>query len=198
MAGDEESAATRASPTIKDKLGQMQYERCRIRGIQHHRTTRGDLLKVDPRQLLLSQRVRKQWKSVIEGSINIEKALFLEIGEASVASPGRCALESAITYHDDMQVFGIFNSASPKDLGCMMEPLTTCGVQPNFLLMPLTTETRPFSTELHRYPPVSLRIFDVDFCSLWAMEPRHPRPHREPRIFRSVRTFGELIDVKND
>ncbi|KXT04130.1 hypothetical protein AC579_1040 [Pseudocercospora musae] len=100
-----------------------------------------------------------------------------------------------------------------------------CGVQLNGLLSPQIHKTIPFPEALHRFlrypivlwdlkphllltpeaascrcmyltqPPASVQIFDVDFCSLWAMEPRHPRPHREPRRYRNVRTFGELIDA---
>lgn len=39
---------------------------------------------------------------------------------------------------------------------------------------------------------MDVEVVDVNFGSLWALEPRHPRP-ASPRTFPRVRTVGELV-----
>ncbi|EME88523.1 uncharacterized protein MYCFIDRAFT_170130 [Pseudocercospora fijiensis CIRAD86] len=180
------------------------------------------LLKTNTRALLTThQRVCKQWRDVIQGSINLKKALFLETGQASIAYPGPSGIESAIIHGLYVSTTGLYSTADERRLARIPKNLESCPVQFNPFLSPKSNETIPLPKRFLRapmflchlnpqlllahesascrrmyitQPPVKLQIFDV-VCSVCAMKPRHLRPFPEPRSFRKVRTFGELIDA---
>ncbi|KXS94196.1 hypothetical protein AC578_3326 [Pseudocercospora eumusae] len=174
------------------------------------------LLQLPTRDLLFAQWVCKQWQAVIEGSVSLKKALFLMPGVSADTHPdNRCTAVSKARHrprkdprHQEMAHF--FNSGAlviNRLIGLRMTPdsvpsrngFGTRAQGPRCLafLHPDLLLTSPSASCLPMYitqPPVDIEIVDVDFGSLWALEPRHPRP-ASPRTFPKVRTVGELIGV---
>ncbi|KAF7188677.1 hypothetical protein HII31_09929 [Pseudocercospora fuligena] len=174
------------------------------------------LLQLPTHDLLFAQHVCKQWQAVIGASVSIKKALFLTPGTSNdthhdnTCTATHKAQDRRPQDSRYQQLTDFFNSGAiviNRLISLQMNPdqVHSRGgfgtpaqgprclsyLRPDLLVSLASSSCRSmYITQ----PPMDIEIVDVDFGSMWALEPRHPRP-ASPRTFPRVRTVGELIEA---